>query len=80
MAAHHPTDDPVAGILTRHGAPSVASLAEDIAGTYLRIADMLGVRRVVLPCYSERKATRFTANLARSRWPPATIIRCASIS
>jgi hypothetical protein len=44
MTDQHPTDDPIGGILQRHGSPTIAGLMDDVADTYRRIGDMLGVR------------------------------------
>jgi hypothetical protein len=41
--------DPLADILAAHGTPSPATLADDIAGTYLQIAESFGVRAAALP-------------------------------
>lgn len=56
--------DPIADILAAHGTPSFDTLADDIAGTYLQLADWLGVRTASTPVSKRAAGAAVHADLA----------------
>lgn len=56
--------DPLSDILAAHGTPSAATVADDIVGTYLQIADSLGLRATTLPLSKRTTGAGVHADLA----------------